>query len=313
MFESSVPYRFKVRSGGALALALLRAPAPCRVVAVFKRSFYLRSGDALACLGGPEIGLGPLNALIEAPAGMNWSASGLRVGDRCRRSAAALHLGARFVLSLWDTALWRPDPAPSSLDPVAVTRALRHLDLACAEQAPAEGLARLALWDRAAARRTGVEAAAREPMAASRRWLGAVFGGVGVGQGRDDLAWVEALAGLGPGLTPSGDDYLGGVMIALHALGEAGPARRLAEAAGRPSAAHGNAISAAHLAAAGEAQGHAAVHDLLHGMLHGDCTMLHAKLAAIARIGHSSGWDILAGMVTVLRGWRSQQDKRQAA
>ena len=313
MTEFTAPYRIKVLSGGGRALALLRAGSPCRVSAVFTRSFYLQTEEATACLGGSEIGSGPLNAQLEVPRGMNWLASGLRDGIRCGRGADTLYLSERFILSSRGAALWWPAPAPGSLDPVAVARALRHLDLVCAELAPADGLARLALFGRAAANRTGVEALGCEPIAASRRWLKAVFGGVGVGQGGDPLAWVEVLAGLGPGLTPSGDDYLGGFMIALHALGRAGPARQLAEAAVGAATENGNAISSAHLAAAGEAQGHAAIHDLLHSLLRGDCTKLNPKLAAIGRIGHCSGWDILAGMVMVLRSWLIHQDSRQAA
>ena len=35
----------------------------------------------------------------------------------------------------------------------------------------------------------------------------------------DTSLWVSRLVGLGPGLTPSGDDFLGGMMIALGLLG----------------------------------------------------------------------------------------------
>jgi hypothetical protein len=313
MIEFTVPYRIKVLSGGERALALLRTGSPCRVAAVFTRSFYLQTEGAMACLGGQEIGSGPLNALLEVPRGMNWLASGLREGARCRRAADTLYLSERFILSSGSAILWAPAPAPSSLDPVAVAQALRHLELACADLAPSDGLARLAFFGRAAANRSFVEALGCDPIAASRHWLNAIFGGVDVDQGWDNLAWVEALAGLGPGLTPSGDDYLGGFMIALHALGWAESARQLAEAIVSAAAESGNAISAAHLAAAGEAQGHAAIHDLLHSLLRGDCTNINPKLTTISRIGHCSGWDILAGMVMVLRSWRFHQDRRQVA
>ena len=35
-----------------------------------------------------------------------------------------------------------------------------------------------------------------------------------------DKGAVASLLGLGPGLTPSGDDFLGGMLIALHFCGE---------------------------------------------------------------------------------------------
>ncbi len=295
------------------ALALLRAEAPCKVVAVFARSFYLQSADAMACLGGPEIGTGPLNAQIETPLGMDWPASGLRPGAQCRRGAGTLYLANRFALSWHGAATWRPAPWPTRIVPAALARALSHLESEWTQLAPAEGLARPALG-LPGHRRAGIALAARAPLAESRRWFAGVLGCAGGEQGIGDLAWVKDLAGLGPGLTPSGDDFLGGVTIALHALGYAGAARRLAGAAASAAAANGNAISAAHLDAAGEGQGCGAIHDVLHGLLHGDDTRLHANLMAIGRIGHSSGWDILAGLVAVLRVWRAQQDlHRQAA
>ena len=80
MPEPADPFRFRVGLCGERARRVLRSEAPCRVATVFARSFYLQAEDALVCLGNPEIGLGPLNGVIDVPAGMNWLASGLRAG-----------------------------------------------------------------------------------------------------------------------------------------------------------------------------------------------------------------------------------------
>jgi hypothetical protein len=66
-----------------------------------------------------------------------------------------------------------------------------------------------------------------------------------------------------------------------------------------------NAISRAHLAAAARGLGGAAVHGILNDLLTGKSDALAARLAAIDRIGHTSGWDALAGAVVALRSSRS--------
>ena len=112
------------------------------------------------------------------------------------------------------------------------------------------------------------------------------------------------LLGLGPGLTPSGDDFLGGAMIALAALGEPGRARRLADLI-LPSAAHlTGKISVAHLACAAKGEGAAALHGALAVLARPEPGAMGTALAAIDRIGHCSGWDGLAGAVAVL-AWRA--------
>jgi hypothetical protein len=53
-----------------------------------------------------------------------------------------------------------------------------------------------------------------------------------------------------------------------------------------------SAISAAHVTAAAAGEAHEALHNVLNGGL---------DLDALDRIGHTSGWDALAGAVAVLR------------
>ncbi|HEX9396619.1 MAG TPA: DUF2877 domain-containing protein [Burkholderiales bacterium] len=103
---------------------------------------------------------------------------------------------------------------------------------------------------------------------------------------------AEQLVGLGPGLTPSGDDYLGGVMVALRLIDRGAQADalwrwlepRLKERTG--------AISAAHLAAAAAGEAHEALHEVLNGQL---------EFERLDAVGHCSGWDGLAGAMAVLR------------
>lgn len=102
------------------------------------------------------------------------------------------------------------------------------------------------------------------------------------------------LIGLGPGLTPSGDDALGGAAIALRVFGNAARANELgafirAHAPGRTSD-----ISLAHLYAAADGEGSAAFHDALRDLVAG------GDFASLDRIGASSGWDAMDGAIAAL-------------
>ncbi len=106
----------------------------------------------------------------------------------------------------------------------------------------------------------------------------------------------RGLLGLGAGLTPSGDDFVGGALFArrLVAIGdaawEAAVAQIIAEAA---AATH--PISARLLADLAAGDGWAPLHDLAGALITHDVrAALHAARELTA-LGHTSGWDLLAG------------------
>lgn len=107
-------------------------------------------------------------------------------------------------------------------------------------------------------------------------------------------AEAELLIGLGPGLTPSGDDYLGGMLVALRSLGRGAQADALWRWLEPRLARRTSAISAAHLAAAAAGEAHEALHDVLAGK---------SDLEKLGAVGHCSGWDGLAGAAAVLKGY----------
>ena len=113
---------------------------------------------------------------------------------------------------------------------------------------------------------------------------------------------VGALVGLGPGLTPSGDDFLGGMMVGLYAVCEDGLAQDLSRIINDCNGNAANIVSWAHLGAA--AGGLAA-----EGILRLACVVISGGkiddeiLAAIDGIGHTSGWDVVAGLVVALETW----------
>ena len=115
-----------------------------------------------------------------------------------------------------------------------------------------------------------------------------------------DKEAVAALLGLGPGLTPSGDDFLGGMLIALHVCGEKSVQKQLYTQVESLLDSTGP-VSSAHLKAAALGEGSQSLHQVLNMLLEGNETQLELGIDGIKQIGHTSGWDALAGVAVVLR------------
>jgi hypothetical protein len=229
------------------------------VRAVFRRSCYVRFGMRYVCVGDASLGRGPLNVLVD-----NFHAPAL---------------GERVALSLEAAELWTPAPLPALATPNV--RALRE---AARDRVPGEGLGGLIVDEH-----NVLSGHAQPALEAIDRFL--------VGHTLDDEA--QSLIGLGPGLTPSGDDYLGGVLVALRQFDRKPQAQSLWRWL-RPRLGRTSDISAAHLEAAAAGEGHEALHRCIEAL----CLLApdwKAALDALGAVGHCSGWDSLAGVAAVAR------------
>jgi hypothetical protein len=91
-----------------------------------------------------------------------------------------------------------------------------------------------------------------------------------------------------------------GILVGLHATGQIGLAGRLAQAVMREAAEGTGIISSAHLGCACLGLGGQAMHEALNALVTCNAEALDGALEALSRIGHSSGFDGLAGLVACL-------------
>jgi hypothetical protein len=128
--------------------------------------------------------------------------------------------------------------------------------------------------------------AARELLAAART-------------GEANPAWfrpgVAALVGLGPGLTPSGDDFLSGLIAAARAAGAAA-AEALGAAVG-PALLRTSALSAFLIRSGLRGFWPTPLIDLAEALAADRAPPALAALDALCRLGHSSGADLAAGFL----------------
>ena len=139
------------------------------------------------------------------------------------------------------------------------------------------------------------------------RWIGDATCGAGASSSPP----VVDLLGAGRGLTPSGDDFLAGTLVALHAFGEGAVAASLARAVTRHASRRTSRLSAAHLeaACAGEAIG--PVHEAIRAIAGDTCP--GRALDALESFGHDSGFDALAGVLLVARAVACLHVRRERA
>jgi hypothetical protein len=200
-----------------------------------------------------------------------------------------------FRLDLRAAAVWRPPDAPRQARPADVQQTLRSAATAARAQAK-DGLGALAGVGLPAFPDPVLDTRilrVAEPLV--RRLLQAIEAG-------DATAAGEAagdLAGLGPGVTPSGDDLLVGTIIGLRYAGR-GRAVQLAMAANAASRTTWSSGQLLSYALAGEAG--APLLGVAVALLQAaEETELQPRLAELFAVGETSGADALVGLLLGLR------------
>jgi hypothetical protein len=295
------PATIAILRSGVLAREFCRRGAPAVIEAVFERSLYLRAGEAFICIGEAEVGNGPLTLIADCGVSPRLRDLGLRPGRTAAISRRQITLGDAAVFTLERCSLWRRPAWPTGPTSSKLADLSDALYRRAANDAPDEGLARVVFGPQEGRpSSTPLGRVARVRIANFEAWLS---------RAREHgefapNAPLEGLVGLGPGLTPSGDDFLLGALALLDALAERKACAALAAAVAALSPALTSPLSLCFLRAG--AIGHVGEH--LHGIV---CAVLsgnvQAGIATATRIGHSSGWDMLAGAASALRVLASPQ------
>lgn len=123
--------------------------------------------------------------------------------------------------------------------------------------------------------------------------------------GGDPAPAVGALVGAGQGLTPGGDDVLCGLLLGLRLAGQLDAVARL-WAAVRGRLGGTTTLSAALLTEAADGYAVPPVVRLASALARGDSSAAVGAAGGVAAVGHSSGRDLLAGLVGALEACASE-------
>lgn len=232
-----------------------------RAIASFPKAVYVSLPAGIVVLVSPSVHPGPLYLVLDGPP------PEVPPGAAVRAESEHLRVGAAHV-TLGEARAW----VGPLLSPAALGRGTALLAEMAVELGARSALHTDPFRNRAARARASLEAG--------------------------DLAEVVALlAGLGPGLTPAGDDALAGLLFVRRILegDEAEPALLEAAAAARTTE-----IASAFLSWAARGQALAPAHHLIGGAANGDRKACQAACASLARVGETSGADFALGLTWAL-------------
>jgi hypothetical protein len=111
------------------------------------------------------------------------------------------------------------------------------------------------------------------------------------------------LAGLGYGLTPAGDDYLVGALLAAWMILPPETAGLLAREISMIAAPRTTSLSAAWLRSAAKGNAGALWHEFFDALVHNVDSRIQTSLRRILAVGETSGADALAGFFGVCNSW----------
>jgi len=266
-----------IEIGWRASEALARATS-ARVLSAMRASIYIVVNGQILWLGGPADVMHSRAVLLSQPPDV----SGLVVGDTLSVPPCTV-------------AAWRA--APLCANPAGAT-ALRRAAGQLAKSASTLG------------EPTGFGAwLAARPLAFPLAGAGESADALAAACASDNAAGAAeaalALLGFGAGLTPSGDDFVGGAFFARAALTQLGEVNSVPwqQAAATVRSAAGVAthpISAALLGDLLDGDGWSPLHDLARALACDDAPGAFHAAARLTRLGHSSGWDVLAGFLGAL-------------
>lgn len=112
----------------------------------------------------------------------------------------------------------------------------------------------------------------------------------------------RALLGFGTGLTPSGDDLAGAALFGRRLVSRDPRWPAIGARLAREARTASHAISAALFADLVEGRSFESLHELADALAGGDDEAALEAARALVALGHSSGWDMLAGMAVGVGG-----------
>jgi hypothetical protein len=241
----------------------------------------------------PSLGPGPF-AIVAAPAEDSFKGfQSLEIQSPITIRADQLQIGD-IQIELSGALEWEPRPDWTKLDNFLDEPQVSRMNDLLGQHAPTGSFAPLVDGFEVETDQTFHSEVLRAAAEPARRLKASLANGNTSGA----VKAAERLAGLGGGVTPSGDDYLQGAIHALWSRLTDERARSLSEAVVSAAAPRTNAISGAWLKAAAVGEAGDDWHGLEQAL--GTDRELEQAITQLIQRGHTSGADALAGFVATL-------------
>ncbi len=275
----------------AVPRRIARAGIDARVQSVYRSVVNITTADGLLTVASPEAG-GLPNGIL-ADLGPDWRTIGLQPGMVVHASDANIGVpDAGLEIQLDAAPRWSPRFQLSDEVAVVATACWRRRTAAtwtiAQARASAGGFGTLLRVDATHGDRLGT-------LDVARRIVADLIAALETGDRRAAAEVATGLIGLGPGLTPSGDDALVGIEAALHALDW--PSAGFLALAMDDVEDRTTALAATLLRHAAAGEFAERLHTLLAALLGSDDESIAKAIDRAAAWGATSGTDCLLGVL----------------
>lgn len=267
----------------------LAQPRSGTLIATFERSCYLDLDGSIVALVSPPLLNGPLNIVVGPPG--DFSFQQWRIGMTARADPSSLQLEDGIEIDLARAHIW--DATLMPWDEVEAATLRTSLDIVrrtVLQEAPEGSFAHYLPG-------SGERGSGADPLRyRAHDGMTQLQAGLRERAQQDVAGGARKLAGLGPGLTPSGDDVLVGALVALTVW----PPSNLAgfrQAIVDAVPGHTTRISTAYLEAAARGEASEAWHRLLAVLPQTDRGEVVAAARRLMAFGETSGADMLSGFL----------------
>ncbi|KAA3645677.1 MAG: DUF2877 domain-containing protein [Chloroflexi bacterium] len=282
----------KALSMSPLAQQWLKHSQFATVLHIFKPASNLVNAEGqILSMVNPRIGNGPFSVVLDIPDFTEL----LEVDSKIIVDAFSIFVGS-LVIDVSDAQVWKPQPDWEQVraHQQTISSYAGTIHEALLQEAPKDSIALFVI---------GQAEQSQMNKLLQRKSLLGVEAITGALQSLDATELGEAariLAGLGPGLTPAGDDFLIGIMHALWALLPEENASLISKQIANIAVPRTASISANWLEAAARGEAGETWHALFDAMLAREQEQVEAAILRILPTGHTSGADALAGFIHTL-------------
>jgi hypothetical protein len=241
----------------------------------------------------PEIGDGPFNLVIETEV---LFSEHINLESSIFNSVHQLHLGD-LIIHIAGAKLWNPKPDWEKLHSQSddIAKQLRKLQITT--------------YLKQGGLDTGFAASAQPySTTTSLHSLHSDFSSALASADIPNAREITSkLAGLGQGLTPSGDDFLMGALHAVWILHSRDVANGLAQSVADATVPLTTSLSAAWIRSAGRGEAGVRWHEFFDALVGGNGIKLNESVERILAVGETSGADALAGFVGTINSWANDR------
>lgn len=289
---SNPKHRLRVTRIAPRAKAWLQETQHAHVLYSFERVINLvnQEGNVLA-LADDLIGAGPISLVLE----LGEFPEDIQVGENLLVFENGLWLGD-WLIDAEEAELWSPTPDWKTLvsQGEKIHWALPFIKDLLTKHAKPDSIAHLVLDPLASSPLPA------KILQAAEQHVPLLLSGIRQNDPKSISRAAKGLAGIGPGLTPAGDDLLLGTIHGIWATRLETEAIALSTAIARTAVPRTHVLSAAWLEAAASGEAAEPWHALIDAIAARNQTELHKAVMTVLPTGHTSGSDALGGFLGVI-------------